>query len=118
MREWHWKREKSYPNPNPLVAFCWRFNGGDFGKLGEEKTCEVCCYLELGGLNYTGRYRLRRFIVIRVLQPFILVDFFRRVVKGEVFMPGARVFLFHNTLWCYGWLTCGAILPCLCSVVS
>ena len=35
VREWHWKHEKPYPNPNPLVAFRWRLNGGDSKKLNE-----------------------------------------------------------------------------------
>ena len=72
MREWHWKHEKPYLNPNPLVAFCWRLNDGDSGKLGEEKIHG----LELEELKYIGRYRLGGFTAIHILQLFILVEFF------------------------------------------
>ena len=50
---------------------------------------------------------------------------FRRVVRGEVFMPGAWVFHFLNASWCLVWFACFpfiffALLYChvLCSVVS
>ena len=58
-----------------MVAFRWRLNGGDSKKLGEEKTRGVGYLLELGGLKYTGRYKLGGFIVIYVQQLFIQVEF-------------------------------------------
>ena len=58
-----------------MVAFHWRLNSGDSEKLGEEKTRGVGYLLELGGLKYTGRYKLGGFIVIYVLQLFIQVEF-------------------------------------------
>ena len=106
MREWHWKHEKSYPNPNPLVAFHWRLNCGDSEKLGEEKTRGVGSWLELGRLKYTGRYRLRGFIVIHVLQLFILVDFFDKW-SGERFLHlGLR---FSSSITLCG-VICGLLL--------
>jgi len=62
---------------------------------------EVSCYLELGGLKYTGRYRLGGFVVNHVLQLFILVEFSKRWLAKRFFRSGDQVFLFGNMSWCF-----------------
>ena len=62
---------------------------------------EVSCYLEIGGLKYTGRYRLGGFIVIHVLQIFILEEFSDGWSAKRFFRLGDLVFLFENTSWCF-----------------
>ena len=67
------------------MAFYRRLNSGDSEKLGEEKTRGVGCLLEFGELKYTGRYRFGGFIVIHVLQLFILVGFSNRWLAESFF---------------------------------
>ena len=98
-KPWEWENGIGNIRSHIKIQILWWVSIGG----SDEKTHGVGCYLELEGLKYIGRYRLEGFIVIHLLQLFILMEFSNRW-SGERFLRlGLGVFIFHIALWCYVW---------------
>ena len=83
-------------NPNPLVLFRWRLNGGNFGKLGAKNTWSN------GFLAGTWRVQIYKEIYAwrsyshSCITTIHNSEFFNGGVGGEVFCLSDQVFLFER----------------------